>query len=64
MDSCPCGILQKKGGATVKKKNDRSNEALPCTRVNELPPVTDPMGSYTGIPEDPFETPVQDADDL
>lgn len=26
--------------------------------------VTDPMGSYTGIPENPEETPVQDADDL
>lgn len=25
---------------------------------------SDPMGSYTGLPEDPLETPVQDADDL
>jgi hypothetical protein len=25
---------------------------------------TDPLGSYTGLPEDPFEKPVQDADDL
>lgn len=25
---------------------------------------TDPQGSYTGRPEDKFETPVQDADDL
>ena len=25
---------------------------------------TDPHGSWTGKPEDPFETPVQDADDL
>lgn len=25
---------------------------------------TDPMGSYTGRPEDPHEIPVQDADDL
>jgi len=25
---------------------------------------TDPQGSYTGRPEDPAETPVQDADDL
>lgn len=24
----------------------------------------DPLGSYTGIPADPFEVPVQDADDL
>ena len=25
---------------------------------------TDPLGSYTGQPADPFESPVQDADDL
>ena len=25
---------------------------------------TDPMGSYTGRPDDPYEMPVQDADDL
>ena len=27
-------------------------------------PLLDPMGSYTGIPADPLEKPVQDADDL
>lgn len=26
--------------------------------------VTDPFGSYTGVPDDRSETPVQDADDL
>ncbi len=26
--------------------------------------ITDPLGSYTGRPEDIAETPVQDADDL
>lgn len=26
--------------------------------------VTDPNGSYTGRPKDPYEKPVQDADDL
>ena len=26
--------------------------------------VTDPFGSYTGRPSDPYEKPVQDADDL
>lgn len=25
---------------------------------------TDPLGMYTGVPEDPYEEPVQDADDL
>lgn len=27
-------------------------------------PKTDPQGSYTGVPADRYETPVQDADDL
>lgn len=26
--------------------------------------ATDPQGMYTGVPEDPYEEPVQDADDL
>lgn len=26
--------------------------------------ISDPFGSYTGRPEDPTETPIQDADDL
>ena len=26
--------------------------------------VTDPQGSYTGVPEDKWEKPVQEADDL
>ena len=25
---------------------------------------TDPYGSYTGVPNDPYDEPVQDADDL
>lgn len=28
------------------------------------PIVTDPNGSYTGRPKDPYEKPIQDADDL
>lgn len=28
------------------------------------PIVTDPNGSYTGIAQDPYEKPIQDADDL
>ena len=26
--------------------------------------ISDPLGSYTGRPQDPTEKPVQDADDL
>lgn len=25
---------------------------------------TDPYGSYTGVPDDPYDKPIQDADDL
>ena len=27
-------------------------------------PVTDPQGSWTGVPAEPYESPVQDVDDL
>jgi hypothetical protein len=64
MDSCPCGILQKKGSENMEQKKDRWSVVPPLMRSNFFPPIADPMGSYTGIPEDPFETPVQDADDL
>ena len=26
--------------------------------------ITDPLGSYTGVPTDPYDQPIQDADDL
>ena len=32
--------------------------------INMPPSDTDPMGSYTGVPLDERETPVQDVDDL
>ena len=37
-----------------------------CGTENQIRPLilTDPMGSYTGVCEDPYEKPVQDADDL
>ncbi len=31
---------------------------------SDIPVTTDPQGSYTGVPADPTEVPVQDADDL
>ena len=45
----------------MKKRNDINHEvtADPFHR-----PMTDPQGSYTGVPEEPGEEPVQDADDL
>lgn len=38
----------------VSRKYQRKNEDIP----------TDVLGSYTGTPENPYEKPVQDADDL
>ncbi|MBQ0110929.1 MAG: hypothetical protein KBS41_03280 [Oscillospiraceae bacterium] len=32
--------------------------------VNMQVPTADPLGSYTGTPENRFEKPTQDADDL
>ena len=46
-----------------KKKGEQEillNMAQPAVRQSE----TDPQGSYTGVPEDIRELPVQDADDL
>ena len=37
----------------------RKNEDIPTSRV-----LSDVLGSYTGVPEDAFDKPVQDADDL
>lgn len=48
----------------MDKEKDRWRVVPPLLRCNFYPPIADPMGSYTGIPEDPFEIPVQDADDL
>lgn len=33
-------------------------------KKNQYQSKTDPLGSYTGTPENPWEEPVQDADDL
>lgn len=48
----------------MEKKNNKgpTKSAEKVIRMQDL--KTDPNGSYTGIPEDPYEVPVQDADDL
>lgn len=45
------------------EKAERINKKLAEFMVN-IAPDTDPQGMYTGVPEDPYEKPVQDADDL
>lgn len=41
-------------------KQEKKPEILP----ENLQSDTDPLGSYTGVPDNPYEVPVQDADDL
>ena len=45
-----------------EKKKAPMAEAMAMTEYQE--DATDPQGSYTGVPANPDELPVQDADDL
>ena len=52
------------------KKNNKENYIIPRLPLMGFPlsmvdpVISDPLGSYTGVPEEIFEKPVQDADDL
>ena len=47
----------------MKKRKKRGDDAV--QQIIDTPPrFTDPQGSWTGLPADELETPVQDADDL
>ena len=52
INSLSSAILIRRGGDKMKKKEQPEKIQ------------TDPLGSWTGVPEDPFQIPVQDADDL
>jgi hypothetical protein len=58
------------GGKAMKREKKMRQEAAekPMEAALEMTdwkaPKTDPMGSYTGVPQSPYEKPVQDADDL
>ena len=56
------------GGDLMKKKRFDFNIALPESVNADHQQVevihTDVLGSYTGLPQDRLEKPVQDADDL
>ncbi len=43
----------------MKQKKDNMQE-----EISDRQSTTDPLGSWTGIPANPYEEPVQDADDL
>lgn len=45
-----------------KRKSPDADRASPGKSMKSAD--TDPNGSYTGVCEDPYEKPVQDADDL
>lgn len=47
-----------------KKKAAFHPSTLVSSMAHPHPSDTDPMGSYTGLPEEEWEKPVQDADDL
>ncbi len=52
-----------------KKKNDKNSNNYRGNETSELAFAsdtidTDPLGMWTGVPDNPYEKPVQDADDL
>ena len=54
------------GGGSVRRKR-WIPETYPIgslLKIQQEGIVTDPLGSYTGIAEDPLDVPIQDADDL
>lgn len=63
--------LRGKGGISLKKKQEtKITPLIPSYPPWDLPydplggVVVDPLGSYTGLPINSGELPVQDADDL
>ena len=48
----------------MKKKNEKKPMLIPPPLNIGFPIVADPMGMYSGVTQEPFEAPVQDADDL
>ena len=68
------GCLGSLRGVLFLRKDDVMNKQPSPEKIrrinNRLAPLmssvsaTDPQGMYTGVPEDPYEQPVQDADDL
>ena len=60
----PARTIREEGGSGMEKKRDKRpmEKAMDLTAWQSA--KTDPQGSWTGAPADPYETPVQDADDL
>ncbi len=57
------GIMSGEGVTMFKRK--RKPPAEEARAMSDFQSVkTDPQGSWTGVPDDPHDVPVQDADDL
>lgn len=54
-----CKIMKK----LFAKKTDPMKKAMEVANTSSAKTI-DPYGMYTGVPKDPTEKPVQDADDL
>lgn len=52
---------EKDGKESYKVKKRKRKVIL---NIVDPPSKTDPLGMYTGVPENPYEEPVQDVDDL
>lgn len=52
------------GMAVIDGKKPTFTASNAKKRRSDARIVTDPLGSWTGVPEDPYDKPIQDADDL
>lgn len=57
-------MQKKKEPIKFNQKKVTTNFEIVDAIINQTISKTDPNGSYTGRPEDRYEKPVQDADDL
>ena len=55
-------IAKSARNSTTKSAMGRDKSRSFSTEYNSI--NTDPQGSWTGVPDNPYEKPVQDADDL
>ena len=54
-------------GVTGNDEHKQREKQEPKKKTDDIyvsPSMCDPLGSYTGIPENKYDVPIQDADDL
>ena len=52
------------GTAVIRGKKPIFTESSTKRSADRDEIITDPLGSWTGVPDDPYDKPIQDADDL